>query len=586
MADLGNFRGLAVVKVADAGGTFHFSLSINDVDPSAAPVDQATWEGNPGDSFTLRLERLDVGDPANQDPTVVTITPRLPGGAQVGASVTVAVPASGGVVTRTLHFDDDPLSQVLENLRSGTLEMFIDVESAGGLQPWNANSRGANAGLLANTTHDHAEGRLRSRFILSSESLSNVALAGAEPASWAFPDSIFSRFTFSAQSYEAFNLRARILSAAAATERDQTLSAGSANRDFSWTAVGGLTGRVGDSMAAASEAKDVRLNFDAAQTFGGDPKFVFAATGHDASWTRDSDNQMTALDRITIDPRLTHTLHFQVGDDVFGMAKHDVTKQMLSTSSGFLWDKVKNARNEGQNSIGVTQTLDPVSSGTTQTAASTTSTQDGLVGVSGRMDWTESKPGGAWDWSIDITSPADIDADTHEVGGTDVLTMLAQDPRIIPEVYISPIAAGGEDDHLHPGDQMRVVFTLWNTETRKRLIPDAGSPLIVLIRYSPVDSRFEFLNSSNAWVAWTGTTTAADSFALSDSGDGVTFTRDFLSTAGWGTTDLVAAVIQAKVNSTPYTWKIVRELVRKNNQHSGYALDPIGLALSGILSQR
>lgn len=291
-------------------------------------------------------------------------------------------------------------------------------------------------------------------------------------------------------------------------------------------------------------------------------------------------------DTIAVDPRVIAGHHFQVDDDVFGLSKNEASKQMLSTQSGFLWTRITGARGTGINSITLTQTLDPSNPGTTVSGSSSTSTQDSQAGWSGRLDWTAVKPGGSWAKSVDITAPSDIDADTHLLSGTDTLTMLNVDPRVGVIVSMAP-TTDGEADHLKAGDNVTIVTTLYSRSTWKRLAPDSGTIFVGLIRWSVADSRFEYLASNGTtWTNWSGTTTTAATVAMTAAGDGVTFTKAFTSTSGWGSSDIVAVAIAAQIDGTPYGFYTPRELVGTSNQHSGYSLDSLDLALNGLLSQR
>lgn len=294
--------------------------------------------------------------------------------------------------------------------------------------------------------------------------------------------------------------------------------------------------------------------------------------------TQDGNNVKRSI-FYAVDPRVTCTHHFQVDDDVFGVAKDDTSKQMLSTQSGFIWTIFKNARGEGQDGLTITQTLDPQAPGTTVgPTSSSTSTQDSQAGVSGRIDWTASKPGGSWDKTVDITAPAAIDANTHLVSATDTLTMLNVDPRVRLVVSLLPSATGTEGRHLQPGDDMQAVATFYNGETHKRIAPDAGTVKLFLARWNIELSRFEYLESDGAtWTNWSGSTTVAATVAMTDAGDGVTFTTPFTSTSGWTALDIVAIAVTGKVGGTPYSFYESREFVEKIAHHAPAIFDPTGL---------
>jgi hypothetical protein len=296
--------------------------------------------------------------------------------------------------------------------------------------------------------------------------------------------------------------------------------------------------------------------------------WIIFDNSHDAAYTQVSESQVRDAGGLTIDPRLTCTHHFQTDDDVFGLSKDDNTNQMLATQSGFLWTIIKNARTEGVNSLSVTQTLDPVAAGTTITASDTTSTQDSQAGVSGRLDWTASKPGGTWNKTVDVTAPSDIDADTHLVNSTDVYTLLAVDPRVRVVVYLGQAGPGSSGRHLEPGDRLKATVTAFSTETRKRLTPDTGTVVLTLIRWSEAQDRFEYLQADGTtWAEWIGTTTAAVGITMADAGDGVTFITTLNATSGWGLNDIVAVNATLKISGTPYAEYTPREMTASNHRH-------------------
>lgn len=300
------------------------------------------------------------------------------------------------------------------------------------------------------------------------------------------------------------------------------------------------------------------------------------------------DTVLTATnDTLNVDPRLTATHHFQVDDNTFATSKNDTTKAMLSTQSGFLATRLVTARTAaGVNSLTVTQTLTPAGPGTAVSGSSATATRDTQAGWTDLLAWTSSKPGGTWNKATDVTAPADIDADTHLIAGTDAYTLLAPDPRVSVMVSFGATTAS-EDDHLYAGDATAVTVTAFSRDSGKRLAPDAGTVFARLVRWNRTAARFEYLAADGTtWTAWTSSTTVADQHAMADAGDGVTFTKALTTTAGWGATDIVAVQVNLKIGGTPYGFYVGRELTGTANSHAAYALDPAAFALAGIVSYR
>lgn len=537
MSEIGSepFRGLAKVRVENAAlGNRNFTLSLVDVDPNAAG-DEAhqdgtgatAWTQRPsGTGLTLRLEWNTEGATPPQQATIARVRIRLPGGDQVGATTwTPAIAGNSGSATRTCHFDDDPLNEAAGSLRWGAVELFFEVESVGGLTPWGpADSRGAfaNPGTL---TSDHARGYLRAEGVLSSHSLSNVALAGAEPATWAFPDPVHTRLTFAEQAFEAFSLTCSLLNQADTAERSETLS-DAGTRDFSWNGTTGTNRRVGNGMTLASEAKHLRLTI-AAVDFGGDDRFVLAAAGHEAGWTVDNARQITRSNRITVDPRLTPSYLLQLTDSQFGtppMSKDVANGQRPQSEVGYVAARWVNARSEGQNGLSSTAKMwdAPEQSGTeaspVRSHTGTTATRGGEVGWHPK-DATATLPI-AWDvvltggnWTVKAVLGAGQDYSGLERNITRTLVLLAFDNKLVPFVSFSDGLA---------------TFTILDRSTGVRVVPDVGSAKFSVVRRNAASNRLEYLDSDGqTWQTWAPAGVIVDHVAAAHADDARLFTRAF-----------------------------------------------------------
>ncbi|MDX1748463.1 MAG: hypothetical protein R3324_21220, partial [Halobacteriales archaeon] len=260
--------------------------------------DQTSWTGTAGSSVTLRLEWDTSGAPAFDPADSFTVEARLPNGAAVGSQWTGSISGGSGSTTRTFHFDDNPLDQAAGTARAGMLELYLLVQDTAGPTTWSADSRGSTSSPPIGTTHDWAEGYLRAPFVLSSETLSNVALGGAEPGTWAFPDPIHAQATLSAVSYRAtsptFSVR----------DSGSPVRSGSASSGTGVTKSVSFTGSNVVDNSFDVDTDDVRWAFSA-QNFGGDNENTWATTGHASGWSRTDELTLDDAARMVVDPRIT-----------------------------------------------------------------------------------------------------------------------------------------------------------------------------------------------------------------------------------------------------------------------------------------
>lgn len=304
------FRGLAKIRVktAVAGNNRNFTLSLVDVAPNSTgdEVDQngtgaTAWEQTPSTTgITLRLEWDSEGAAPPAQATIARVSIRIPDGAQIGATTwSPAVAGDSGSATRTFHFDSDPLDEAANSLRWGMFELFFEVEKVGGVDAWGpATSRGAftNPGVL---TSDHAQGYLRGTATLSNHTVSNASLGGAEPSTFAYPDSIFLQALLnSVTATENFTLTARIRDSGADV-RTKATTGTSPTVDFSLTATAEKVDATFDA-----DTDDLRYELTAA-SFGGDNKFAWAGSGHQSGWTRTSELILDRSARIPVNPNVT-----------------------------------------------------------------------------------------------------------------------------------------------------------------------------------------------------------------------------------------------------------------------------------------
>lgn len=384
--------------------------------------------------------------------------------------------------------------------------------------------------------------------------LSNASLGGAKNTPAEYDESLFARVTLAATLYEAKALTVALSNTSPALS-STTNSATSGNFDVTFTAV------VDERYPAASS------------------NTATTTTSPNSANTGTAYVPLTPTeDSMTADPRLTLSHYFHKDQTSFDTSFNVLSKQMLSSEVGQAATRFVGSRGTGINGLSVTQTVDPTNPGTTVTANSTTATLDSEAGWTGLVDVCPTgKPGGPWVKTCDVTAPTDIDLDSYLITNTDTLTVLAPDSRITPIVYLGPSATGTEGRHAEPGENMKLVVTMYTSATHKRLAADAGSVTACLIRWNVALSRFEYLDSDGTtWINWT-TSLACNDFSLADAGDGVTFTVDFNSTSGWTAADIVAILLTSSFTGTPYTTYVSREFVSSSNRHDGYAFDPTKL---------
>ena len=279
------WRALAKV-VRDGGtGTRTWAVGVGITDETASG-DQSSWTGAPGTSLTLTYQTGTSGLTPPGAANTVTIEIRTPDGAQIGTTDWTN-PTDGE--TRTFHFDADPLDEAAGTNRWGCFEIYIRAVRTD-LGSYDLDSRGTGAG----GSDDWAQGYLRAPVTLSSESLSDASLGGAEPAEFWYPDSIFFRANLSDTCVEAHDLDFDI-----AAIRNAVDNGSDTQRDYSLTAANET---VDADFTAGTE--DITLTLPST-TFGGDAKFVWAASGHDADWTRTSDAVLTDAGRFAVDPTVT-----------------------------------------------------------------------------------------------------------------------------------------------------------------------------------------------------------------------------------------------------------------------------------------
>lgn len=546
---------LAGLRVTATPANNHQAWASFDVNTTPPTGDQSTWEGNPGDSLTLRFRWTTQGTGsatgAATTPNFATVHAMLPGGASLG-SWAVAFPAVNTEVTRTFHFDDNPMNAVLGAIRSGMIELYVVWGNTGGVAPWSVDSRGATTGTILGTDEViNARGYARSRCVISNDPApSNVAIGGAEPALFATPDPIHTRISLSAVKYRSVALELELLRTGSATiEREQTLAAQTAaNHDYSWTGTAGTNRRVGNGMFLGEEAKDLRAKLSALD-FGGDNEYVWAASGHAAGWTVDSDLQITNASELIVDPRFCLRNDGDIDGSANGALFHTQTLgqefldppsfgdigsgQRLFPDVGFVSCRYSNARGEGQNglsvtlkmwdsgSIGSSESLPAHTfSGTTATRradAPQTTPQAGWLPLAAAGVDNDKLPivwstviGGTWRVKSVLTAPSDLtglEAYPNSTGGDTWnrnLFLIVVNPNYVPVISIHPENITHHGTHLTPDDELIPVVYLIDQSTNKLvdLVEANGDGVnIKIVREHHPTMRMDYFDfDTEVWV--------------------------------------------------------------------------------------
>lgn len=440
------------------------------------------------------------------------------------------------------------------------------------------------AGQTVTSDVGYMRGTTAATLTVNKSALTDPAYVGT----YAYGDSIFARLDTSSRSYNLNSQAVIAIRNAADTAdlltrsvNDNVATVGDGNYDASFV------GEVNDTNFAAAAANHLVTARFANSAYAGIPASGFTAL-----------NTQT----VTVDPRLTLTSLFQIDDNAWAAppsASHRAEMQMLSTETGFVGGRVTNARGEGRNGITVTATADPAKPGTTIGPVSfVTATQGGEAGWFGFLELTASKPGGLWSLTYDVTAPADVDADGYLVGSSSSFVMTVADPRITRVASGGPTLKAG---HFSAGRAFQAgVFTI-KAGTRTRVIPDLVDPADATLgrkvyvgigRFQDAGANAgyaEFLEADGTtWTAVTSDAQVIPYHQCSETrpGSGAyvkTWTAE--QTASWGEFDLFV-LAEIVVDGTPYGISDKEVSVGASNDHAGYALDALGLALSGALGQR
>jgi hypothetical protein len=469
---------------------------------------------------------------------------------------------ASGSQSVTFHFTDNGTSGGAA--RSGTVELNLravrtdlgtyDVQSDGSPNtPPTGFTSALDRGWIRGTTS-------------AVHTVSNVSAGGGKNQPLAYGDQIFQRTVLGAGPYKSETIvhgfSPLSSSAASLTATFDTTHAGVVDERFSAALVSTATTAVPGSSALTGLPWTVLTN------------------------TTDSAN---------VDPRVTAVHLLQLNDNAFAsnpLDKNDSDGRRLTSDLGFVATRLITARNEGVNGATVATSLQDINGLITAiTDSDVTGAEGGSAaanqGWTGFKAWDSQLPSGTWRKTVDITAPADIDANTHFVNVTKDYTLVAADPSIILVAGAGVAGAADQGDHWHPGEPLLVGAALFHSQTRLLLPPDSiPVPTVMIGRFNVSLGRAEYLAADLTWQQLTGSA-AAHAWDLSPSpGDPSIWIRTFSDTSAFGLHDLHLVAV-AYYNGNPYRFGTQAEAVALTaNAHDGFSLDPVGLALNGVLGQR
>lgn len=284
----------------------------------------------------------------------------------------------------------------------------------------------------------------------------------------------------------------------------------------------------------------------------------------------------TTAPSVTVDPRLTVDLHFQVDNDVYDPAGHRMEQSMLTAESGFLFPKITNAKGAPVSGVVGTQTLDPLKPGTTIGPVGFTTGADG-VGLP-KLDWAASKPGGQWDWTVAVSTPSGYTA-SYLIGENDSVVMLAPYPNY------AVICGGGstvQGRHFCQGDDLFLGAGLINGTTGQ-LLNTSGNPNVIIARFTDT-GLVEYLDNTYSWNILSGSENAYGHILYPATtyipgADSRVWLLLLPASIGidWGQKAISLLYEMMDEAGTPYLGQVSLFVSAGKNKHDSQAFDPTGL---------
>jgi hypothetical protein len=242
-----------------------------------------------------------------------------------------------------------------------------------------------------------------------------------------------------------------------------------------------------------------------------------------------------------------------------------------------------------------------------------TSSDGGFPGYTPLAAWDSQLPGGGWDlWA---TTAFTKDGNTGPMerptpAQASTFALLAINANIVPIVVAgSPILSMGSG-HFSPGHPLLVGMALFDISSRNLLAPDVDpQPSVMIGKFDSESGRATYLDSNGVWQFLVPGVSVfshplMDAFTVRDAQLRQEFPgqpESFYEGNNAADPRIYVLVVEdtisfnlvntfflgvSYVNGTPYQGLGDLEAVLGANDHKGYALDPLALALGGIISQR
>ncbi|MGH7425891.1 MAG: hypothetical protein ACREJP_06960, partial [Candidatus Methylomirabilales bacterium] len=144
----------------------------------------------------------------------------------------------------------------------------------------------------------------------------------------------------------------------------------------------------------------------------------------------------------------------------------------------------------------------------------------------------------------------------------------------------------GEADHFVAGDTVKASMWVFSLTTGVRVAPSLiATPQVALFRYRPDTDRVQMLAvDETTWSDWAATDAVVFFALAAAAADARLFVRSFSTTTTW-TRDMYG-LFSARTNGVPTFGAAFLDELGAENRHTGYGVDPLGLALAGIISAR
>lgn len=363
--------------------------------------------------------------------------------------------------------------------RLGTVRMRVRVEKTNGgpTATYHVDSDGTNNTPIALGSTALDQGWIRGT-VAGTVTASNISAGGGKTAPAKFAEALYHRLVLAASSYASFTT----VHTFTGTSKTLNVTGSTATRDAEFSGTSLSAGRVNEGFPAADATYTATVSVGSNSALTGLPWTVLTVTP----------------DTLRVDPRLSAVWQLQNDQPAFGSPPRSLNEssgEMPGSSIGRVAVGLYDARGSfvdpnmsgGVNGLTVevggfsvtdpTVAIVPVSS--------VTATRGGEAGWSDFTQWTNSKPGGDWDWSANITAPSDIDDPAYLLGGEVTYTLIAtRNPFVALIVDAGHASSSLNDRHMQLGDQLEAAAFLEQTKEGEEILLafDAGKTPVVAFK--------------------------------------------------------------------------------------------------------